>query len=256
MHFVSFDMVSELVFGKPIFANLDNGRYHPALQAWLTAHPHMNGVCMRMFPYVEPTVNYLKSLRFWKKDQPSGVLIQIQGAIKERIIEKDERKGSPDLMGALIEGEEEGRLSQAEMKGTAAIVQGGGGGTTASALSAAVNHLIRYPDTLIALSKEVRGSFQSQSDMTGENLERLPYLNAVIQETLRLCPPIATGVPRMVPPQGDTVAGYWLPGGVSFFTLSVHTYSGHLLTPFPALGHSTSLFRSPPPLLLRPTNQP
>ncbi len=40
------------------------------------------------------------------------------------------------------------------------------------------------------------------------------YLNAVIEEGLRIAPPFPAGLPRVVPPGGDTVCGEWLEAGV------------------------------------------
>lgn len=42
----------------------------------------------------------------------------------------------------------------------------------------------------------------------------LPYLNAVINEGLRIAPPSVIGVPRIVPKGGDTICGQWVPEGV------------------------------------------
>ncbi|EEY20954.1 isotrichodermin C-15 hydroxylase [Verticillium alfalfae VaMs.102] len=44
-------------------------------------------------------------------------------------------------------------------------------------------------------------------------LQDLPYMNACIDEALRIFPPVPTGLTRTVPRGGDTVAGEFLPGG-------------------------------------------
>jgi cytochrome P450 len=48
-----------------------------------------------------------------------------------------------------------------------------------------------------------------------QEAQRLPYLQAVIKEALRIHP--ATGFPmqRLVPPEGTTIAGRFIPGGSS-----------------------------------------
>lgn len=43
----------------------------------------------------------------------------------------------------------------------------------------------------------------------------LPYLQACIKEGLRWLPPIAGMLPKKTPPQGDTINGYFVPGGVT-----------------------------------------
>ena len=46
----------------------------------------------------------------------------------------------------------------------------------------------------------------------------------VIEETLRLYPAVPSGLPRVVPPEGATFRGVWLPGGTTVLT---QAYSLH-----------------------------
>lgn len=43
----------------------------------------------------------------------------------------------------------------------------------------------------------------------------MPYLQACIREGLRWLSPIAGMLPKKTPPGGDTIEGYFVPGGVS-----------------------------------------
>lgn len=47
---------------------------------------------------------------------------------------------------------------------------------------------------------------------------RMPYLQAVIKEGLRLEGSPGISLPREVPPEGANVAGQFFPGGVRTFT--------------------------------------
>ena len=58
----------------------------------------------------------------------------------------------------------------------------------------------------------------------GNNLDDIPYLDAVVKEGLRCFPPIPMSQPRYVPPGGRTIDGYFIPAGtiVSCQAWSVH----------------------------------
>lgn len=89
-----------------------------------------------------------------------------------------------------------------------------GSDTTATALATLIYFLTRHPQQLHRLEDEIRGAFDDGSQMTDSALQALPYLNAVIEEGLRMFPPTAFGLPRVSP--GATVDGHFVPPGVSY----------------------------------------
>ena len=62
------------------------------------------------------------------------------------------------------------------------------------------------------LTKEVRGAFNDFDDITFETLARLEYLQAVLQEGLRIYPPVPILMPRLIPKEGTTICNEWIPG--------------------------------------------
>ncbi|KAH9875641.1 hypothetical protein IAQ61_003105 [Plenodomus lingam] len=85
--------------------------------------------------------------------------------------------------------------------------------TTASTLTAIARELVQHKGALHRLTNEIREAFQTETDITIASTANLEYLNAVINEGMRLNPAVVIGVPRIVPEGGDTVCGKWLPGG-------------------------------------------
>jgi len=121
-------------------------------------------------------------------------------------------KERPDLI-SLIKLDEAGKegLTLPELQATSSVIIVAGSETTVSVLSGTTNYLVKNSDKLAHLVAEIRGSFQSESDITLTALKDTTYLNAVIQEGLRLCNPTPVGLPRIVPPGGGMVSGYSLP---------------------------------------------
>ena len=90
-----------------------------------------------------------------------------------------------------------------------------GSETTTISLSGILHHLITTPEVLAKLKGEVRGRFEDDTQIVSAAIEEMPYLNAVVQEGLRMCSPVPAGNSRIVPPGGVTICGEYVPAGVS-----------------------------------------
>ncbi|KAL4956624.1 cytochrome P450 [Aspergillus filifer] len=88
--------------------------------------------------------------------------------------------------------------------------------TTGGTLVTAVYHVLRNPDILRELRKELDETIGVQSDsadLDPRKLSDLPYLNAIIKESHRIWPALPGPLPRVVPPAGLTVGRHFIPGG-------------------------------------------
>jgi cytochrome P450 len=108
-------------------------------------------------------------------------------------------------------------MSLEEIESTFSLLIVAGSETTATTMCGATNELVKAPGELQKLVSEVRNAFKSESEMTFEALRKLPFLNAVCQETLRICHPIPAGLPRLVPKGGGVICGHFIPEFVSVF---------------------------------------
>jgi cytochrome P450 len=68
--------------------------------------------------------------------------------------------------------------------------------------------------SLKRLQEELDGVFIGGKELNIQTTTSLTYLNAVVNEGLRLCNPLATGVYAATHPQGVEVAGKFIPGNV------------------------------------------
>lgn len=109
-----------------------------------------------------------------------------------------------------------GALSQVEVASEILDHIGAGHETTGVALTYITHHLsisTRY-QTLLRVELETLRA-QGSTSPTFKQIDSLPFLNAVILETLRLNSPIPGSQPRITPAAGCTLDGYFIPGGVT-----------------------------------------
>jgi cytochrome P450 len=96
------------------------------------------------------------------------------------------------------------------------VIMMAGAVTTATFLAGVTYYLARNQKTLFRLQQEIRSRFRSLEDVTSRELLKCEYLNAVVEEGLRIYPPAGAGhLSRIVPKGGCEIDGVWIPGGVS-----------------------------------------
>lgn len=126
--------------------------------------------------------------------------------MRQRLDFKGERL---DLIEGLVKKQAE--LGPARIESNATVLILAGSETTSSALSGILFALLKNPDKLARLTKEVRSAFRSDSDITLDSVQRLPYLLACINEGLRWYPPAMHGFPREVTKGGVVISGHHIP---------------------------------------------
>jgi cytochrome P450 len=87
-----------------------------------------------------------------------------------------------------------------------------GGETVSTFLAGTTSFLLQHPNTLRRLQAEIRSAFPSYESINAQKAQQLPYLQAVINEGLRLYPPGSQGFPRVSP--GFQIHGRYVPAGV------------------------------------------
>ncbi|KAH8130480.1 hypothetical protein FP744_10007095 [Trichoderma asperellum] len=89
-----------------------------------------------------------------------------------------------------------------------------GSNSSAHALRMTLLSIITSPPAYNALIDEIRRASPAvSSPITWAQAQTLPYLQAVIREGLRMWPPVGGLGFKTVPPEGDHVNGYFVPGG-------------------------------------------
>lgn len=109
------------------------------------------------------------------------------------------------------------RLPMKVIEAQATVLILAGSETSSVAETAAVYHILANPSIHRTLQKEIWTTFSSIEDITLQDvLHKLPYLDAVVRETLRIHAPLANGFTRWVPNKnGAIICGKQVPQDVS-----------------------------------------
>jgi cytochrome P450 len=215
-NYLTFDISGDLSFGES-FDCLKTGKAHPWVEIAQDFGKGLSLVAsINQYPPIDKLLHYVipKSIRQRQIDHRN----MSYAKAKKRLALDIER---PDFVTPTKKySDEKVPLSEAEWEINMMIIVFAGSETTASSLTAITRELVQHQGAMHRLTHEIRSAFGSESDITSATTGNLPYLNAVINETLRLDPPTTIGVPRVVPRGGDTVCGRWVPGGVSIPSLT------------------------------------
>ncbi|KAI0541875.1 cytochrome P450 family protein [Xylaria digitata] len=133
--------------------------------------------------------------------------------------EVEKRKGKPgkDIAGQLFQAQAAGGqpndLAITFMMTTNVFA---GSDTTAIAMRAIFLNLLQNPQMLAKLRNDLQEQCSGSSDsiFSSTAAESSTYLQAVIYEGLRIFPSVAFVLDRDVPPEGMTITGKYIPGGI------------------------------------------
>ena len=214
-NFTTFDLIGDLALGKS-FECLKNSRYH----GWVSSifqsikiGPFMR--TMATYTNVQRAMRLLApaSLKRARAQHEAYVAINAQERIDKGVME--ERK---DFISYILRNRDEKNLvSDREIAANCNILILAGSETTATALSGLTWHLLINPETLRRCTDEVRSAFSDDGEINSINAaNRLPYIQACINESLRMYPPAPSIFPRRTHAEGYTIiAGYKIPPWVS-----------------------------------------
>lgn len=217
LNFTTFDIMADLTFGKPL-GMLTKAEYHPWVS--LTFKSVKYGTIVLMLEFF-PLARSVVSLLLWslkgKRDQHHRFASEQLEARLKRHSDK------PDFWNLVLQADKS--LNDKEMHATATDFMGAGSETTATELSGLLYYLLQNPSCMEALRKELRDAFPAgTADITMAKLAQLRYLRACLEEGLRIYPPAAIGLRRLVPQEGASILGTFVAGGTSVSVAQFGTY--------------------------------
>ncbi|PTB64968.1 cytochrome P450 [Trichoderma citrinoviride] len=205
--FFAFDVMGEIGFSKD-FHMLESETEHPAIKG---VHESMLAIG------VLGTVPWLLSMISKVPGAAAGFsrfTTWCHQQLQEKPTLKDQ--GPRDIISWLIKAVTEGDPSappgEMAIQEDARLLIIAGSDTTSAALANALYYLASNPRTYRRLQASLRDQFPGGViDWSYE--KNIPYLDYVINETLRLKPSVPGGLPRVTPPEGLMIDDEFIPGG-------------------------------------------
>ena len=105
----------------------------------------------------------------------------------------------PDIFGLVLKHETGSKMPRHEMHANADLLMIAGTETTATMLSGLTFNLLTNPGAMARLTKEIRGTFKSGSDIDSDALARLPVSQSPALERNKLISSVPLSVSRRRP---------------------------------------------------------
>ncbi|VUC30184.1 unnamed protein product [Clonostachys rosea] len=204
-NFYSFDVMGDLAWGKS-FGMLRGGVKHYFMNS---LHEFMATV--GAFGHLVWLLDVLKGIPILNRDQKS-FWAWIQSQVTGR---KSMSPDRPDVFSWLLEDHNSKKPTFQDellLTGDAALIAVAGSDTTAASLTCLFYELCCRPEIITRLQGEIDQVYAGPDTVDSVSLSKLPLLNAVINETLRLHPPVPSGVQRVTPPEGLQIGKHFIPG--------------------------------------------
>jgi cytochrome P450 len=230
VQFFTLDVISKIGFGEAfgdLQADADLNDYIKSGEVGLSIANFLSALGLTWYYHWPPIARLLGPS---EKDKSGfGKMMAVARKLIDSRLEKSTQGRSDMLASFMRHG-----LSKEDLFSESLLQILAGSDTTATAIRSTMLYVTTNNRVYRCLQAEVDAAVRSGAAPAApeiaqdSTLRTLPYLQAVIQEGLRILPPVTDQVPKKVPPGGDlvTVEGkeYYLPGGtdISYNVWGVH----------------------------------
>ncbi|KAK8337025.1 hypothetical protein V6Z11_A09G161000 [Gossypium hirsutum] len=149
---------------------------------------------------------------------PQGIkrnMVRDMGRALEIVSNFVKERETKDLLDVLLEHTGEGKQGPDSISNQIEMFFAGSE-TRSSAIEWAMVELLRKPDSMKKMKEEINRVIGTQRKVEESDIDNLPYLQAVIKETLRLHPVVPLLLPRNAM-QGTDYMGYFIPKETQIF---------------------------------------
>uniref|UniRef100_A0A804LKQ0 trimethyltridecatetraene synthase n=1 Tax=Zea mays TaxID=4577 RepID=A0A804LKQ0_MAIZE len=225
LYMVNLSVVSRMLLGKKYVVEGSSSPATPEEFRWLIdEHFFLNGVLnvADMIPWLSPLdpQGYVKRMK-----RSAKMLDRFLEHVVDEHNERRRREGEDfvamDMMDVLLEladdpSQLEVPITRDNVKGFTLDLMGGGTDTSAVTVEWAMSELLRNPEVLAKATEELDRVVGRNRLVAEGDIPSLPYLDAVVKETLRLHPVAPLLTPRLCR-EDVSVGGYDIPAGARVF---------------------------------------
>ncbi|CAK7563498.1 MAG: hypothetical protein SEPTF4163_001367 [Sporothrix epigloea] len=211
-NYLAMDILGDLCFGKAFhMLEAPDNRYAVDLVG-MAAHRHLICGTMRAMEKLR-----IEKILFRKIAAGRARYMQYsRGQLAERMAlgdDTDRRDFFYYLLKAIDPVTKKG-FTKPELWAESNLLIIAGSDTTSTGMAAAFFYLVRHPEALVKVTREIRQTFASVEDIqSGATLTGCTYLRACIDEAMRLSPAVGGLLPRQVLTGGMEINGETIPAG-------------------------------------------
>lgn len=150
-----------------------------------------------------------------RNDEIGKAINTIKTVARELIADKRAKmlKGESKQVDILSVAMESGGFTDEDLVNQLMTFLAAGHETTASAMSWAVYLLCKHPNVQTRLREEIREKLDLNGQITSIEIDHLPYLNAVLNETMRIFPPVPLTLRETA--HDTTIQGHFIPAATT-----------------------------------------
>ncbi|GJN21386.1 hypothetical protein PR202_gb08856 [Eleusine coracana subsp. coracana] len=166
-----------------------------------------------LFPFLRPLD--VQGWRRWAAGKFHKVFTMLDDIIDRRLLAEatSYTDGNNDFLDVLLELMAAGKITRDNMPTILFDVFAGGSDALVITVGWVMAELLRNPSAMAKVSAEVSDVLGGKEAVDEPDMERLPYLQAVVKEAMRLHPVTPLMVPHKVVEDGVEIGGYTAPKG-------------------------------------------